>query len=405
MSRKPRYTVLAYRFLGLFLLLPLILLLPQGALADDIEEVLKERYLADGRYGIVAAGVGMTRPARPGPGTIQIQIPGSGVPVAYLYWAGYGLETGGDDTVTLTRDSDGQSLTVTANPVDGVFGPTFWWDDHWYFVYVADVTSLVVPGSSSYTISDFGDNMTLRDGAGLMVVYEDTALPLSRVVIRDGLDRFYRGWGTGPRGETAVNCGNIGTVGTERPLQYVMFVGEAIRLGEEEPRPNALWYLTGSGEWPTDLVNAPTDGPVIGTLIQGPPDKYPYPFDSVDGPQWDTYRGELTVPANDEWVCFQIESANDPRDPAWKPASGIGIALGARTRLEEAGPTDTPTPTPTSTPTPTGTPSDTPTPTPTPTEPPDTPVVPEASTLVLLGTSVTGLAGYAALQWRARRRK
>lgn len=45
------------------------------------------------------------------------------------------------------------------------------------------------------------------------------------------------------------------------------------------------------------------------------------------------------------------------------------------------------------------------TPTPTSTIPPVTAVVPEASTLVLLGGSVTGLATYVGLQIRARRRR
>ena len=37
--------------------------------------------------------------------------------------------------------------------------------------------------------------------------------------------------------------------------------------------------------------------------------------------------------------------------------------------------------------------------------PAETPFVPEASTLILLGSAASGLAGYAGLQWRARRRK
>ena len=63
-------------------------------------------------------------------------------------------------------------------------------------------------------------------------------------------------------------------------------------------------------------------------------------------------------------------------------------------------PTD-PTPEPTD---PTPEPTD-PTITPTVTPPPPVPVVPEASTLILLGTSATTLAGYVALQWRARRKE
>jgi len=69
-----------------------------------------------------------------------------------------------------------------------------------------------------------------------------------------------------------------------------------------------------------------------------------------------------------------------------------------------------PSPTPTSTPRLTATPTSTTTPgpqgTPTPTAvPPDTPVVPESSTVVLMLTGLGTLAGYAGLQWRARRRQ
>ena len=78
----------------------------------------------------------------------------------------------------------------------------------------------------------------------------------------------------------------------------------------------------------------------------------------------------------------------------------------------------TPTPTPTFTPSPTSTPTQTPTPTPTPTrgspiqppvptatpvQPDSPPVVPEASTLILLGSAISGLATYIGLQHKARR--
>lgn len=72
-------------------------------------------------------------------------------------------------------------------------------------------------------------------------------------------------------------------------------------------------------------------------------------------------------------------------------------------------PSPTPTSTtrpPTATPTSTTTPRPTPWVTPTPTAvPPDTPVVPESSTIVLMLTGLGTLAGYAGLQWRARRRQ
>jgi hypothetical protein len=43
--------------------------------------------------------------------------------------------------------------------------------------------------------------------------------------------------------------------------------------------------------------------------------------------------------------------------------------------------------------------------TPSPTTPPPVPVVPEASSLILLGSSAAGLAAYVGLQVRSRRRK
>jgi hypothetical protein len=366
------------------------LLLAPPVMADDTEEVLIERFAADGHYGVVASGVGMLQTVAPGPGTIEIDVPGTSVRTAYLYWSGYGTADTGDCTVTLRRDTDGQTITVTAEAPDGVHGPLFWYDGFYYWSHVAEVTPLIAQGLGTYTISDFGGQLHRRDGAGLIVVYEDPKLPLSHVVVRDGLDRMYRRWGEGPRGESAVNCAQVGNHGNGRSLAFWMFAAEVVRYGEEEPRPNALWYLTGNGGMPADLINAPSDGPVTGRLLQGPPDEYP--FASRDGLQWDTYHNQVTVPPGHTWVCLQVESANDPRDPAWKPASGILLALAASVGIQELS-TQTPSPTAQDTPTPP------------PTKPGiTTTVVPEASSLLFLASSATVLAGYAALQWRARRR-
>jgi hypothetical protein len=348
----------------------------------------------------------MHRHFNPGPGRIEIDVPGTAVRAGYLYWSGFGPEGMGDNSVVLTRESDGHSMTLVADPANGTFGPALWYDGLYYHVYVAEVSSLIMNGPETYVVSDFDAGTERRDGAGLIVVYQDDRLPLSRVVIRDGLDRFFRGWGEGPRGESAVNCADVGKLVTHRSLEFWTFAGEVVRLGEEEPRPNALWYLTGSGPKPDDLVNAPSDGPVIGQMLQGPPGEYP--FRSSDGPQWDTYRGELVVPPGDDWVCVQVESAVDPRDPSWRPASGISLAWVCRVEIEgpTAEPTAPPTDTPVVEPTVPSTPGPTNTPIPLPTKPGITPpVVPEGSTLLLLSTSSVTLAGYAALQWRARRRE
>ena len=401
--KLPKSSVSALRLVSLLLLYSLIL--TPVVMADDTEEVLTTRFSGEGQYGIVAAGQGMYDGTNPGPGAIEIDVPGTTVVKAYLYWSGFGQDIGGDDTVTLTRLSDSQSVTVTADPNTGTYGPAFWFSDFQFWVWVAEVTSLVKPGPETYTVSDFGQNMERRNGAGLAVVYEDPLAPKARVLIMDGLDRWYRGWGEGARGESAVYCFTGENISTETVFEYGMFVGEITREGnpaDRKDRPNALWYMTGTDAdtLPTDMVNAPTDGPITGSLIQGPPD---YPFWSSDDPQWDTFSGALNVDAGQSWICIQPESANDPANPDWKPASGITMAIAGAVVIDEP-PPPTPTEPP---PTPTEPPPTPTEPPPTPTQPPPEPppVVPEASTLVLLGTSATTLAGYAALQWRARRKR
>ena len=396
-ARFPRsrsWPVRALPVLGSLGLL-LFLGLAPVAMADDTEEVLQQRFAAEGHYGVVAGGVGMLRNGSPGPGAIEINVPGSSVRAAYLYWSGYGTADASDCVLELRRDADGKTIQVSSDPDNGTFGPAFWFDGYAYWAHVGDVTSLIQNGRGSYTVSDFGQLLHRRNGAGLIVVYEDAGLPASRVEVRDGLDRFYRDWGEGPRGETGVNCHALGGADGAGNVDLWLVAAEVVRQGEEEPRPNALWYLAGSGPQPADLVNAPSGGPVSGIMLQGPPGDYP--FASRDGLQWDTYHSSLPLPAGDDWVCLQVESAIDPRDPGYRPASGVLLAQAASLPLDEPPPT-TPVPV---TPVPV-----TPTPSPLPPRPPVAPpMVPEASTLLLLGSSASALAGYAGLQWRARRRK
>ena len=406
------------------LLLPGTLLLGalvrQPAMADDVEEVHTRRFAAEGRYALIAGGVGMMASSS---GDIILEVPGGAIEAAYLYWSGTSSEDGGDDTVSLARDGVVVAPHLVADPVDGTYGPRLWFDGFWYFSYVADVTAYVEPGEHTYTISDFDGGMRRRDGAGLMVVYEDASLPVSKVEIRDGLDRFCRRWGEGPGGESAVNCFTFDQTTHDRQAEFILFLGE-VKAGED-PRPNALWSKTGTDgdPMPVDMVNAPTDGPATGDLVQGPPD---YPFSSVDGPQWDTYTARVAIPAGHSWACLQVESARDgdyqPPSAMWMTTAHVFSGEEPPTRTPtptpSATPTATPTPTPTPTttatltPTPTTTPTETPTPSATPTAspppptppPPPPPVVPEASSLVLLGSAAAGLAAYGVLQVRARRK-
>jgi uncharacterized protein YbdZ (MbtH family) len=96
------------------------------------------------------------------------------------------------------------------------------------------------------------------------------------------------------------------------------------------------------------------------------------------------------IPAGWE-ISPQDQGSNDAVDSDADPATGMitNINLTASDLNEDMGIFQPPTPTPI--------------PTVAPQAPP--PVVPEASTLILLGGAISGLAGYAGLQLRARRRK
>jgi hypothetical protein len=314
----------------LLALVLLVVFMPtQPMSADDTAEVLDPVEVLTGHYGVAVWGVGLHDPGsgETSPGDIALNVPGTAVVRAYLVWSGFDtLDGGGDNTVSLAVDG-GAATAVTADAEYG--GATHYWYGNYYrYAYYADVTSLVLTGNHTYTISDFGP-MYFRDGAGLQVVYEDPDLPVARVDIRRGLDRFYRGWGEGARGETAVNCYDFEPVSADRQFDFILFVSGI--EATTEPRPTALWYDTGTDAdpQPSDMVNAPTDGPVTGTLIQGPTVANAFgPFYSNNNPEWDTYvstdRGtSINVPAGNTWVCLQVESATFQ---GYNPASGMWLS-------------------------------------------------------------------------------
>ena len=377
------------------LLLVISLWIPQLVTAEDTVEVLTPRYEAEGRYALVVGGVGTHDSSS---GDITLTVPGT-VIQAYLYWGGIDEGLLGDDTVSLTVDG-GTTTTITA---DDTYGPLFWCCDVFYrYVYVEDVTPLVQAGTHTYTVSDF-DEMYSQDGAGLMVVYEDPSLPYSRVEIRDGLDRFYRWWydpleePNDPSAETAVTCFTFEPSPVDRQMDITIFVGGVDISGED--RPTALRYRTGTAIEipPTDMIFEDDDTyDPLAELLQGPPDRLPYPFRSLDGSEWDTYTNSIPIDAGDTWACIQIESAEYL---TYQPASGVGMAFGARVAQPEETPTPTATTTgtattatPTGTTTPTAKPPGTepPASTPTPTPIPPAPMTPTPTEVLIVRLPETG---------------
>lgn len=256
----------------------------QLALAADTALALQDDFL--GKYDVVAAGVGLFGVTS---GTIEdFEIPGtSTVVMAYLFWAGFDYPLTGDDEVTLTVGAS--VYTITADETYSHAWPNSGGKDH--FVYVADVTSEVEVGIHDYIISDV--TMDTNYGVGLMVVYEDDSLPYSLIKIHYGLDSLHFAF-TDPNGPNSeVTSVEFDPSIYERDMDIILIAGGVMH----DDRPNAIWYETGTGSLPTDIITGtptPTDPP--------------YPLGAYDGGEWDTYEETIPIPSNDEWLCIQIES-------------------------------------------------------------------------------------------------
>ena len=290
--------------MGVVLALLLVVAVPI-ILAVGEEGPLLERFVSgEGRYATVAGGAGLEGlPSN----TVTLTVPGTAVVKAYLYWAGVNRNDGADDPNVSFQVDGGAVNSLTA---DVMYGPTFWYTadvpgSFNHNVYVEDVTSLVQLGTHAYTLSDYTVTgpvgYSLTYGFGLIVVYEDPALPLSNITLLDGLDSVYYGFPAPRNSPSQMNCITFPANATKaRVMDYTVFVGGSEDANDTD-RPNSLHYATGSGALPTTLVD-----PNTGNLVLG--DEIVDPFTSVDGPAWDTYTNTLVVNAGDTWACFQTQS-------------------------------------------------------------------------------------------------
>jgi hypothetical protein len=268
------------------------------------------RYENSGKLEITASGVGLTNLTT---GIINLDVHGD-VVQAFLYWSGYNTtdSPNGDDTIDFSVDG-GVAVTLNA---DFVYGPDFWFDDGenrvFHYVYGENITNLISKGNHLYNISDvtIGNNY----GAGIIVVFSDPHLDVCMVSIYDGLDSLFWNFTTprGPNSEVLVLDTVNNIYGGQ--LESIFITGS-----EGTDRPNAVWSKTGKGSKPTNIINA------IGAIeVEGPP--APYPFQDRDGPEWDTYKNNIQIPAGEEWIAVQIESVSDI--PGKNGASLLWVAQG-----------------------------------------------------------------------------
>ena len=210
-----------------------------GALAAQATPLTLAHDLEGPGLSIAQAGVGLQGLKKDTRGIVlDIRAP---VELALLYWTGrdrpcsVDAETG---VCGIPREPyRDQVLLLDGNPITGTVAGTEFQPDTargpiLNIGYVADVTEAVRArgtGRQSFSISDGdpGSNLTDLDGAGLLVVTADPALPAARVLVFQGLDFAYgEDRAPGPTRITEAITFNHGAARSGRTGALVLFVGD-----------------------------------------------------------------------------------------------------------------------------------------------------------------------------------
>ena len=238
--------------------------------------------------GVVVAGTGTdTQPA-----TININVPGTSVAQALLYWTGEG-DAPGDDSIDVEIDAATHSIVG-----DLIGGPTYFFNAGsaiYLTTYRADVSSLISTGANTLSITGM-DYSFSNSGAGLLVIYDDGSS--TAIDIRDGQDLAFARFAP-PLDATVPQLFTFDAAGSERTATLDMFFSS---VGGND-RPNLL-RTTAGGEV-TEWAN---------------------PLGSHDGANWDTLSLSVPIPAFAtsvlvEAISWEDGSGNLPASFGWIAAS------------------------------------------------------------------------------------
>jgi len=375
-------------FLGIFAFSLIILPLtnPVSAMVNrelDSGSCIYEKDL-EGRYNIKVGGLGMIDRISGGVynGSFTVEAINGPAQNVYLYWT---VRKATEDSTLRLSVNGGGFNTVIANPLHGVFGPAVLGGPgttYWGYIVDLGTTGINNSGTNTFTIrkDTLGADMELF-GVGAMIIHNDPTLPVdSHLEVKCGFDGTYMNnlgnhsddtkWGEWSN----VVCHEFpGDTTKDRRVDYFAFMSGTKRrtVSPQMYRPNAFWYVTGTGSIPSSIANLNKAPGVPNGGLSSIPGAIVYLdlFNATSENEWDTIDSthltpDVNIPEDHTYICFQTQSRNVP--PATQ-TNGLGSSMQwsmSALTFAYAGSSSTPTPGPSATPTPPPPATSTPTPTP-----------------------------------------
>ena len=331
-----------------FVLAFLLLLGSSQTFADGDGYIETTLPVFTGNYDMVVASMGSLN--RRGRTTSLVKLPSDAeIVAAYAYGSGYSDLTRdqlGDITINFRNKTDNSSTTATASLIgyEGVEGLN-------YFTYRADVSDVVAAGTKTYRMNGFTLPAIPQQQAGfhgvaLVVIYAEENLPQADILIADGLDFFSA---TKDLVTTDVADFDITPTGFEQSASVKIFAaqggtftsgwtGGSSEDGSSSGLANGVWYATGSGSAPSELMDAA--GAVdfdnsSQTAVNVDTDPL-YMVSSMGLPQKrSTLEFAIPVSGDDSWAALQLESQTDKE--GFAPYEGVWTMAAIRVVLEEVG--------------------------------------------------------------------